>query len=407
MGEVWEAKDLVLGRKVGVKILRDDLVDSPVFLERFRAEARHTAGLDHKGIASVFDYGEDRDGDRLVAYLVMELVDGRPLSKVMAEQGPLPTDMVVSVLAQTAEALSAAHTMGIVHRDIKPGNLLLLGDGTVKVTDFGIARAANSVALTEVGQVIGTARYISPEQAIGGEATPASDVYSLGVVGYEMLAGVPPFTADNAGAIAMAHVHQPPPPLAASVPVGVSAAIAGALSKDPVDRPADAHAFAKDLRRLQLGIMPPPAASTTTHHEPVTRDEHTMPATQLMGAETVSRTAIMPPAMIAGRVTDLGMSEAPYAARRQRRRIGIVVLSTAAALFVAIQVGRADDGLPPVVVTTTTQAEIRPRQPSSRHADSVDRARPHDRTRSRQEGRQAAQAQGQSTAVTTARLAAG
>ena len=258
---MWEATDLVLGRRVGIKILRDDLVDSPVFLERFRAEARHTAGLAHNGIASVFDYGEDHDGDELVAYLVMELVDGKPLSKLMAEQGPLPAGMVLSVLAQAAEALNAAHTMGVVHRDVKPGNLLVLDDGTVKVTDFGIARAANSVALTEVGQVIGTAQYISPEQATGGEATPASDVYSLGVVGYEMLAGKPPFTADNAGAVAMAHVHHTPPPLPATVPSGLSAAILGALSKDPADRPADAGAFATDLRRLQLGIMPPPGAS--------------------------------------------------------------------------------------------------------------------------------------------------
>jgi eukaryotic-like serine/threonine-protein kinase len=354
MGEVWEATDQVLGRKVGVKILRDDLVDSPVFLERFRAEARHTAGLAHRGIASVFDYGEDHDGDLMVAYLVMELVDGRPLSKVMAEQGRLPTGMVVSVLAQVAEALSAAHAMGVVHRDVKPGNLLLLDDGTVKVTDFGIARAANSVALTEVGQVIGTARYISPEQAVGGEATPASDVYSLGVVGYEMLAGVPPFTADNAGAVAMAHVHQPPPPLPASVPVGVSAAIAGALSKDPADRPADAHAFAADLRRLQLGIMPPPGTSPSSQHQPVTQADETVPATQVMGAETAAGTAIMPPAMIAGRAGDLGMSEAPYAARRQRRRLAIVALAIAAALFVAVQLGSADDGSPPVVTTTST-----------------------------------------------------
>jgi serine/threonine-protein kinase len=335
-----------LGRKVGVKILRDDLVDSPVFLERFRAEARHTAGLAHPGIASVFDYGEDRNGDQLVAYLVMELVDGKPLSKLMAEQGPLPVGMVLSVLAQAAEALSAAHAMGVVHRDVKPGNLLVLDNGTVKVTDFGIARAANSAALTEVGQVIGTARYISPEQATGGEATPASDVYSLGVVGYEMLAGTPPFTADNAGAIAMAHVHRPPPPLPASVPAGVSAAIAGALSKDPAGRPADARAFASELRRLQLGILPPPGAH---EHD----EEQTIPATQLMGTETVSRTAIMPPAMVVERAGDLGVSDAPLAARRQRRRIGIAVLASAVALFVVVQLGMANDGVPSVVTTTS------------------------------------------------------
>ena len=194
MGEVWAATDTVLGRQVAVKILRDELVDSPAFLARFRAEARHTASLAHPGIASVFDYGEDQQGDRCVAYLVMELVPGTPLSQVMAERGTLRLDFALSLLAQTAHALHAAHLMGVVHRDVKPGNLLLLDDGTIKVTDFGIARAASSVPLTEVGQVVGTARYMSPEQAAGTEVTPASDVYSLGVIGYEMLAGRPPFS---------------------------------------------------------------------------------------------------------------------------------------------------------------------------------------------------------------------
>ncbi|MEP7204157.1 MAG: serine/threonine-protein kinase, partial [Ilumatobacteraceae bacterium] len=248
MGEVWAATDTVLGRQVAVKILRDDLVDSEVFLERFRAEARHTAALAHAGIAGIFDYGEDRHDNVCVAYLVMELVAGEPLSKVMHERGALPVDTVLSLLAQTAEALHAAHTAGVVHRDVKPGNLLLLADGSIKVTDFGIARAANSVPLTEVGQIIGTAQYISPEQAVGDEATPASDVYSLGVIGYEMLAGRPPFTADNAGALAMAHVHQVPPPLPAAVPVAVRTAIEEALAKDPSKRPQGADVFAAKLR---------------------------------------------------------------------------------------------------------------------------------------------------------------
>jgi len=244
MGEVWTATDTVLGRQVAVKILRDDLVDSPVFLERFRAEARHTAALAHPGIASVFDYGEDRRDNGQVAYLVMELVAGEPLSKVIHERGALPVDTVLSLLAQTAEALHAAHVAGVVHRDVKPGNLLMLADGTVKVTDFGIARAANSVALTEVGQIIGTARYISPEQATGNEATPASDVYSLGVVGYEMLTGRPLFAAENASALAMAHVHQAPPPLPSTVPGPVREAITEALAKDPSERPKGADVFA-------------------------------------------------------------------------------------------------------------------------------------------------------------------
>ena len=200
MGEVWQATDTLLGREVAVKILRAAFVDSPVVLERFRAEARHTAALSHPGIAGVFDYGEDLVAGRCVAYLVMELVAGEPLSEVIAHRGAMPLSTVLPMLAQAAEALHAAHEMGVVHRDVKPGNLLLLTGGAIKVTDFGIARAANSIPITEVGQVIGTAKYMSPEQASGAEATAASDIYSLGVVGYEMLAGRPPFTTENPAA---------------------------------------------------------------------------------------------------------------------------------------------------------------------------------------------------------------
>ena len=363
MGEVWEATDMVLGRQVAVKILRDDLVDSPVFLERFRAEARHTASLAHHGIASVFDYGEDRDGDQCVAYLVMELVAGRPISTVMAERGSLPVGMALSLLAQTAEALHAAHVLGVVHRDVKPGNLLLLDDGTIKVTDFGIARAANSAALTEVGQVIGTAMYISPEQATGAEATPASDIYSLGVIGYEMLAGKPPFMADNVGALAMAHVHRPPSPLPTTLPAEVRAAIAGALAKDPKDRPADAAAFAANLRRLQLAIMPPPGSPLGTAVEPeqtelIPANDQEIPATAMMGAETRSRTAIMPQAAMVVGDGGLGMSQEPYAARHQRRRIGLIALATVIVLIAATQLRSCGADIP--VVDTTTTPTVSP-----------------------------------------------
>ena len=358
MGQVWAAVDTVLGRQVAVKILRDDLVDSPVFLERFRAEARHTAGLAHPGIANVFDYGEDRQDDRHVAYLVMELVPGRPLSKLMADRGALPVNLVLSVLAQTAEALHAAHLAGVVHRDVKPGNLLLLDDGTIKVTDFGIARAANSVALTEVGQVIGTARYISPEQAIGAEATPASDVYSLGVIGYEMLAGHPPFTAENVGALAMAHVHQAPPELPPTVPAAVRAAISQALAKDPADRPADAQAFAATLRRQQLATMPPPG-QVVDLGEPtlVMADvDGVQTRTRLISADDGSQTAIMPPGAIIERSPDLGVSQQAYAARRQRRTLGIVALVVILSVIGLTQFGGGKSPAPLIDTSTTTPA---------------------------------------------------
>jgi eukaryotic-like serine/threonine-protein kinase len=363
MGEVWEATDTLLGRQVAVKILRADLVDSPVFLERFRAEARHTAALAHRGIASIFDYGEDHQDGQCVAYLVMELVAGQPLSKVIADRGALPVDMVLSLLAQTAEALHAAHSMGVIHRDVKPGNVLLLDDGTIKVTDFGISRAANSVALTEVGQVIGTARYIAPEQATGGEATPASDIYSLGVVGYEMLAGHPPFTADNAGALAMAHVHQSPAPLEPTVPADVRALIGEALAKDPADRPGDAHAFAVKLRRLQMVSMPPPRTPDSAADD---RDDATQlvglddgfEATHIMGADAVgSATAIMPPGGIIGS-PDLGMSQQPYESRRQRRRLGIAAAAVLLGVIAITRLQGDGGGGVPGVSTSTTPSTV-------------------------------------------------
>jgi serine/threonine protein kinase len=353
MGQVWAATDTVLGREVAVKILRDELVDSPVFLARFRAEARHTAALAHPGIASVFDYGEDGDDDARVAYLVMELVPGRPLSNVMAQRGTLPADMVLSVLAQAAEALHAAHLKGVVHRDVKPGNLLLLDNGAIKVTDFGIARAANSAALTEVGQVIGTARYIAPEQATGHEATPASDIYSLGVIGYEMLAGYPPFAADNAAALAMAHVHRPPPPLPPTVPEGVQAVIAEALSKDPSDRPRDAHQFATKLRQLLSTRTPEPGEAADTSTSVGAHDQH--PSTVVMSPDDGSRTAIMPEGLIVGSAPTLGLSREAHASRRQRRRLGLSALA-AALIVVVIILFQGADATKPLDLTTTTVA---------------------------------------------------
>ena len=175
MGEVWEATDHVIGRTVAIKILKDEYMGDPGFLERFRAEARHAALVNHEGIASVFDYGEENGS----AFLVMELVPGEALSTVLERDGELSTDKTLDIVAQTSAALQAAHAAGLVHRDIKPGNLLITPDGRVKITDFGIARIADQVPLTATGQVMGTVQYLSPEQASGHAASPATDTYSL------------------------------------------------------------------------------------------------------------------------------------------------------------------------------------------------------------------------------------
>jgi len=249
MGSVWEAEDTVLHRPVAVKLLSDSLSADRRFADRFRREAQAAARLSHPNIASVFDYGED-DGHQ---FIVMELVDGEPLSERLAEAGRLDPDEAVRITVGIAAALQAAHESGIVHRDVKPGNVMLDGSGQVKVLDFGIAAAAGA-PLTATGARMGTATYISPEQSMGEPPSPASDVYSLGVVLYEMLAGRPPFTADTPVGVAAQHVQRQPPPLgeiAPDVPFHVAQACQQALAKDPSMRPASAASFAAMLASPQ------------------------------------------------------------------------------------------------------------------------------------------------------------
>jgi len=253
MGEVWKARDRVLDRDVAAKVLKSEYTDDPSFLARFRNEARHTAALTHPNIASVYDYGEtEQDGQKL-AFLVMELVDGQPLVTILHEEGRLPVDWTLHVLGQSADGLSAAHRAGVVHRDIKPGNLLVRPDGVVKLTDFGIAQARDATPLTRTGMVVGTAQYLSPEQAQGMEVNAASDVYSLGVVAYECMAGARPFDGASQVAIALAHINRPPPPLPADVPPAVRLLVERALAKDPADRFPDGGAFAEAIRRVAAG----------------------------------------------------------------------------------------------------------------------------------------------------------
>jgi serine/threonine-protein kinase len=261
MGEVWQADDTRLDRQVAVKMLKPELSGDAEFRHRFHAEARMTASLNHPGIAAVHDYGEsDLDG----AYLVMELVAGEPLDTVLARQTRLGIDRTLDILEQAGHALQAAHQRGVVHRDIKPANILITAAGTVKLTDFGIAKAVDAAPMTRNGMVLGTAHYIAPEQAAGDETGPPGDVYSLAVVGYECLAGHRPFSADNAVSVAMMHIHQPPPPLPADVPPAARALIESALVKDPQQRYRTGGEFAAAAAAARGGRSLPPV--TPSNH---------------------------------------------------------------------------------------------------------------------------------------------
>ena len=248
MGEVWRAEDSELARPVAVKVLKEHAAANETFLKRFNNEARNAAGLSHRNIAKVFDYG-DQEG---IAYLVMELIEGEPLSAILERSRTLPEPRLVHILLETAAGLQAAHDAGVMHRDIKPGNLIVMADDTVKITDFGVSRSTDQTTLTQTGMVMGTAQYLAPELALGKPATPASDVYALGIIAYEALVGKRPFTAASAVDIAIAHVNEPVPPLPARISPDFVRLVEDVLEKNPRKRPRTADALAERLRTLAL-----------------------------------------------------------------------------------------------------------------------------------------------------------
>src|SRR5215469_3778987 len=255
VGEVWRGTDLLLRRVVAVKLLRPEYAQDEECLARFRAEGRHAALLSHPNIAQVYDYAEK--APPVPGFLVMELVAGQSLARLLAG-GPMGPARAMDIIAQAATGLQAAHAVGLVHRDIKPGNVLVGQDDLVKITDFGIAQAPGSARLTRTGMLIGTAAYLAPERAKGGPATPASDLYALGVVAYECLTGQIPFDGEPL-AVAMAHIQQAIPRLPPSVPPGVAALVAELTAKDPSRRPPSAADVSDRAERLRTAPARPPA----------------------------------------------------------------------------------------------------------------------------------------------------
>ncbi len=256
MGDVWRGTDVVLGRVVAVKVLKQAMLRDPEFSARFYGEARMMAAFRHPGVVEVYDYaggGDGRDEDD-VAYLVMAYVEGEPLSARLKEAGHLSVTETMSIVAQTAEALHAAHRHGTVHRDVKPGNLIVKPNGTVILVDFGVARSAQVTSLTGLNAIVGTALYMAPEQVAKGDVTPATDIYALGAVAYHCITGGPPFDGDNALQVALRHLEDEPEPLPPDVPEPVRELVTRAMAKHPADR----YGSAAEMGAAALAATRPP-----------------------------------------------------------------------------------------------------------------------------------------------------
>lgn len=358
MGEVWRGKDTVLDREVAAKIMKEEYRTEPGFLARFKSEARSMGSVSHPGIAAVYDYGEE-DG---APYLVMEYVPGEALSTILERNGGLPEGDALEIVAQAAEALNAAHNAGVVHRDIKPGNLLITPDFKVKITDFGIARVADQAPLTKTGQVMGTAQYLAPEQATGKGSRPQSDLYSLGVILYEALAGVRPFTGESQVEIAIAQVNRKHPPLPQSVSEPVRRLVDATLSKKPEGRPESGKALATAARALIAGDVAAAEAAVPqmnprpeTASEAVTRVFNQPAPTQ--ATQVLPQTAVNPVV----EDPEAGTSDVEEPQKKSKgAAIAIVVLSIlaiAAIAWAVWQFAKTDEEPNPETTATATPAE--------------------------------------------------
>ena len=339
LSEVWRATDAALSRPVAVKLLHPAYAGQAEALARFRAEARHTAALWHENITHIYDYDEPAEGPQ--PYLVMELVDGPCLARVLAD-GPLDAARTMDVVAQAAAGLQAAHARALVHGDIKPGNLLLAASGTVKITDWGSSHAIGSAPGTLTGIGTGTAEYLAPERTAGAQAAPASDLYALGVVAYECLAGAPPFVGEPPD-VACAHRDHPVPPLPGSVPADVSALVMQLVAKDPARRPGSAAEVAQWAGRLRPDPRDDSRADAGRTPYPLAVAAAVQPPPPAMVA--MAPTAVADGARWQVPATSPPASRARTEARRRRRRPARVLAFAAIAglitVVLAVTVGAA------------------------------------------------------------------
>jgi serine/threonine protein kinase len=352
MGDVWRATDILLGRQIAIKLLKSGLSTDDSFHERFRHEARAAARLSNPAIATVFDYGEEvgKQGQR-IAYIVMEFVEGESLDVTLCRQGRLSPPETLDIVGQAAAGLQAAHERGVVHRDIKPGNLLIQLDGVLKITDFGIARVIDDPAITQTGMIFGTLHYMSPEQLSGRPATEASDIYALGVVAYQCLAGQVPFPGTESMSVALAHVRDTVPPLPSEVPGSVNAFVHDMLEKDPARRPESAELVAARARTLRSASHP--VAVTTLDMDPTVIEPATgtttrplllqagvsSPTVRFGDGSSPLPTAVMP-----------GVAPPPPRAHEPLRRYWIVGALLALFVFVLLVTLLPSAGLPGVVL---------------------------------------------------------
>ncbi len=364
MAMVYLGRDIRLNRRVAVKVLHSHYANDPEFISRFQHEAQAAAGLSHPNVVNVYDVGQDDD----THYIVMEYVDGINLKTLINREGPLPVEQALAIAEAVAHGLEAAHRYGLVHRDIKSQNILVSPDGHVRITDFGIAKSHLSTTATQTGVTFGTADYISPEQAQGHVATPRSDIYSLGVTLYEMLAGRLPFVGDSPLSVAMQHVNAEPPPLRWSnihIPPQLEAFTLRVLAKDPHERPASAYEFAQVVHSYRTQADQHTAYAHYAPQAPQSAPTTRTGTTGGNGNTGTGRTPVLPPHSSVGR-----------APRRQSHGCGVALVSTmllagVLAVVIFLSMGLLDGGsqagpvvaaptITPQQTTTPTPLETQP-----------------------------------------------